>query len=60
MTTKEGKKSRFKNALHLFREILRLPKLAVDAHVQFRPGNDDAFQLADALQYIFAVHRCFD
>lgn len=26
----------------------------VDAHVQFRLGNVDAFQLADALQYIFA------
>ncbi len=36
------------------REILRLTKLVVDAHVQFRLGNVDAFQLADALQYIFA------
>jgi pre-mRNA-processing factor 8 len=26
----------------------------VDAHVQYRLGNVDAFQLADALQYIFA------
>ena len=26
----------------------------MDAHVQFRLGNVDAFQLADALQYIFA------
>jgi hypothetical protein len=25
----------------------------VDAHVQYRLGNVDAFQLADALQYIF-------
>ena len=33
---------------------LSLTKLVVDAHVQFRLGNVDAFQLADALQYIFA------
>jgi len=26
----------------------------VDANVQYRLGNIDAFQLADALQYIFA------
>ena len=54
LTTKERKKSRFGNAFHLCREILRLTKLIVDAHVQFRLGNVDAFQLADALQYIFA------
>ena len=54
LTTKERKKSRFGNAFHLCREILRLTKLVVDAHVQYRLGNVDAFQLADALQYIFA------
>ncbi|KAF8202031.1 NUC071 domain-containing protein [Mycena galopus ATCC 62051] len=54
LTTKERKKSRFGNAFHLCRETLRLTKLVVDAHVQFRLGNVDAFQLADALQYIFA------
>ncbi|KAJ4487085.1 NUC071 domain-containing protein [Lentinula edodes] len=54
LTTKERKKSRFGNAFHLCREILRLTKLVVDAHVQFRLGNVNAFQLADALQYIFA------
>lgn len=54
LTTKERKKSRFGNAFHLCREILRLTKLIVDAHVQFRLGNVDAFQLADALQYIFS------
>jgi hypothetical protein len=54
LTTKERKKSRFGNAFHLCREIRRLTKLVVDAHVQFRLGNVDAFQLADALQYIFA------
>ena len=54
LTTKERKKSRFGNAFHLCREILRLTKLVVDAHVQFRLGNVDAFQLADAIQYIFA------
>ncbi|XP_026190475.1 pre-mRNA-processing-splicing factor 8 [Cyclospora cayetanensis] len=54
LTTKERKKSRFGNAFHLCREILRLTKLTVDSHVQFRLGNVDAFQLADGLQYIFA------
>lgn len=54
LTTKERKKSRFGNAFHLCREILRLTKLVVDANVQYRLGNADAFQLADALQYIFA------
>lgn len=33
------------------REILRVVKLIVDAHVQFRLGNADAFQLADGLYY---------
>ncbi|CAG8442785.1 1828_t:CDS:2 [Diversispora eburnea] len=50
----ERKKSRFGNAFHLCREILRLTKLVVDSHVQYRLGNVDAFQLADGLQYIFA------
>jgi hypothetical protein len=54
LTTKERKKSRFGNAFHLCREILRLTKLVVDANVQYRLGNADAFQLADALQYIFS------
>ena len=54
LTTKERKKSRFGNAFHLCREVLRLTKLIVDAHVQFRLGNIDAYQLADGLQYIFA------
>ena len=54
LTTKERKKSRFGNAFHLCREILRLTKLVVDAHVQYRLGNVDAFQLADGLQYMFA------
>ena len=54
LTTKERKKSRFGNAFHLCREILRLTKLVVDANVQFRLGNVDAFQLADRLQYTFS------
>jgi pre-mRNA-processing factor 8 len=53
LTTKERKKSRFGNAFHLVREILRLTKLVVDAHVQFRLANIDAYQLADGLQYTF-------
>jgi len=51
LTTKERKKSRFGNAFHLCREVLRLTKLLVDAHVQYRLGNVDAYQLADGLQY---------
>eukprot|EP00746_Dinoflagellata_sp_MGD_P153981 gnl/MRDRNA2_/MRDRNA2_84578_c0_seq1.p1 gnl/MRDRNA2_/MRDRNA2_84578_c0~~gnl/MRDRNA2_/MRDRNA2_84578_c0_seq1.p1 ORF type:complete len:2332 (+),score=9.13 gnl/MRDRNA2_/MRDRNA2_84578_c0_seq1:810-6998(+) len=54
LTTKERKKSRFGNAFHLGREILRLAKLIVDSHVQYRLGNVDAFQLSDGLQYIFS------
>ena len=54
LTTKERKKSRFGNAFHLCREILRLTKLVVDAHVQYRLGNVDAYQLADGLQYTFS------
>src|SRR6266576_5155780 len=53
LTTKERKKSRFGNAFHLCREILRLTKLVVDAHVQYRLGNIDAFQLADGILYAF-------
>lgn len=53
LTTKERKKSRFGNAFHLMREILRLTKLIVDSHVQYRLGNIDAYQLADGLHYIF-------
>jgi pre-mRNA-processing factor 8 len=33
LTTKERKKSRFGNAFHLCREILRLVKLVIDSHV---------------------------
>ena len=54
LTTKERKKSRFGNAFHLCREILRLTKLIVDAQVQFRLGHVDAYQLADGLQYTFS------
>ncbi|KAF9649803.1 PROCN-domain-containing protein [Thelephora ganbajun] len=51
-TTKERKRSRFGKAFRLCRrEILRLAKLVVDAHVQYRLGNVDAFQPADAIQY---------
>ncbi|PJF18143.1 hypothetical protein PSACC_02043, partial [Paramicrosporidium saccamoebae] len=53
LTTKERKRSRFGNAFHLCREILRFIKLLVDSHVQYRLGNVDAYQLADGLYYIF-------
>ena len=33
LTTKERKKSRFGNAFHLCREVLKLMKLVVDSHV---------------------------
>ncbi|SMN20752.1 similar to Saccharomyces cerevisiae YHR165C PRP8 Component of the U4/U6-U5 snRNP complex, involved in the second catalytic step of splicing [Maudiozyma saulgeensis] len=52
LTTKERKKSRFGNAFHLMREILKVVKLLVDAHIQCRLGNVDAFQLADGIYYI--------
>ncbi|AMD21189.1 HEL091Wp [Eremothecium sinecaudum] len=52
LTTKERKKSRFGNAFHLLRELLKVVKLLVDAHVQYRLGNVDAFQLADGIYYI--------
>ena len=54
---KECKKSHFGNAFHLCCEILHLTKLVIDVHVQFRLGNVDTFQLANALQYIFAHIR---
>ena len=43
----ERKKSRFGNAFHLCREVLRLSKLVVDSHVQYRLGNVDAFQVSN-------------
>jgi pre-mRNA-processing factor 8 len=43
LTTKERKKSRFGNAFHLCREVLKLVKLVVDSHVQYRLGQIDAF-----------------
>ena len=54
LTTKERKKSRFGNAFHLCREVLRLTKMVVDSHVRYRLGNIDAYQLADGLQYAFS------
>ena len=53
LTTKERKRSRFGNAFHLCREILKLTKLVVDAHVMYRIRNVDAYQLADGLQFLF-------
>lgn len=52
LTTKERKKSRLGNSFHLMRELLKMMKLIVDTHVQFRLGNVDAFQLADGIHYI--------
>jgi pre-mRNA-processing factor 8 len=54
LTTKERKHSRFGHAFHLFREMMRITKLIVDAHVQYRLNNLDAFQLADGIQYAVA------
>lgn len=47
----ERKKSRFGNAFHLCREVLRLTKLVVDSHVQYRLGNVDAFQVGLILYF---------
>ena len=54
LTTKQRKKSRFGNAFHLCREILRLMKYIVDSHVQFYLGNADAFELADGIHFVFS------
>jgi len=43
LTTKERKKSRFGNAFHLCREILKMLKLVVDSHVKYRMGEIEAF-----------------
>lgn len=48
----ERKKSRFGNAFHLCREVLRLSKLVVDSHVQYRLGNVDAFQVCASFHSI--------
>lgn len=53
LSTKERKKSRFGHAFHLIREFLKMVKLIVDAHVSFRLGKIDTYQLADAVHYIF-------
>ncbi|KAK8799610.1 hypothetical protein WA158_006158 [Blastocystis sp. Blastoise] len=54
LTTKERKRSRLGNSFHLTKEILRLTKLILDCHIQYRLTNIDAYQLADGLQYCFA------
>jgi pre-mRNA-processing factor 8 len=43
LTTKERKKSRFGNAFHLCREILKMLKLVVDSHVKYRMGEIEAY-----------------
>lgn len=53
LTTKERKRSRFGHSFHLVRELLKIVKLVVDAHVMFRLGQVDAYELADGLHYIF-------
>lgn len=69
LTTKERKKSRFGNAFHLCREILRLTKLVVDSHVQYRLGNVDCYQVRKEklspriggrmMRHKGAVKRCY-
>lgn len=53
LSTKERKKSRFGNAFHLIRELLRVVKLVIDLHIEFRLGNIDSYQLADGIHYTF-------
>ena len=43
LTTKERKKSRFGNAFHLMREIMRLTKFLVDIHARYRLGEIDQY-----------------
>ncbi|KIN98816.1 hypothetical protein M404DRAFT_30967 [Pisolithus tinctorius Marx 270] len=56
LTMQEQKKFHFRNAFHLYCEILRLTKLVIDAHVQYRLGSIDAFQLADTLHPLSYKH----
>lgn len=57
--SQERKKSRFGNAFHLCREVLRLTKLVVDSHVQYRLGNVDAFQVGLILSsFLLKVGSC--
>ena len=62
LTTKERKKSRFGNAFHLCREILRLTKLVVDANVQVltlrqRTADGDLACGYCGVWWAFALHR---
>ena len=54
LNTKERRKSRFGNGYHLAREFFKFIKLMVDCHVKYRIGQIDAYELADALQYVFS------
>ena len=54
LTTRERKHSRHGHAFHLLREIMRITKLIVDCHVQYRLNNVDAYVLADGIQYAVA------
>lgn len=56
LTTKERKKSRFGNAFHLCREILRLTKLVVDANVQVRLVYHEALISPQVLTC--HMHKC--
>jgi hypothetical protein len=56
LTTKERKKSRFGNAFHLCREILRLTKLVVDANVQVLSSLPQ-FVCTDSQQVLSCLER---
>ena len=60
LTTKERKKSRFGNAFHLCREILRMTKLVVDSHVQYRLGNVDAYQVIFIIELLMEIISPFN
>jgi pre-mRNA-processing factor 8 len=53
LTTKERKRSRLGQSFHVTRELLKFVKTVVDAHIKFRLDKIDAFQLADAIHYVF-------
>lgn len=54
LTTKERKKSRLGVSFHLTREILKLTKLVVDAHVVHKLGVCSSDELCVSLEYLFS------
>ncbi|KAL0237114.1 hypothetical protein PCE1_000511 [Barthelona sp. PCE] len=53
LTTKERKRGRLGHMFDIIRELLKFTKFIVDAHIQFRLGLVDSFQLHDAIYTLF-------